>query len=216
MKKIFSYAALLIIGIAIGGTVIYATTQFIISNDAQNDAQNAAYSQYGVGQSYQAYLKIPGIEGSSVTIGDVHSDEISVIDFGWLETQTGSTGGSSGLVTMEDFEIVFIMDPKASPELFLACAEGTALESAILTVTSIPGYYGSGTIDIMRVTFNDILISSFQTLGDTTTYFRQPLDTITIKCSKIQVEYSQISEERALGMIGAYWDLPTRTGGMLP
>jgi type VI secretion system Hcp family effector len=218
LRKILSYAALLLIGIAIGGIVIYTTMQFVFSNDAQNVAYSQ-YEEYEGPKNYHAFLKITNIEGSSNWLS-THLDEIELVDFSWLETQSSTPGatGSTGQVTMEDFQFVFVMDPKASPELFLACAKGTTLEGAILSVATVPTL-GKPSQDFLRVRFDSILISSFQTLGNTRTSLQlsRPLDMITIKYNKIQVEYTQLSDTgEILGMTGAYWDLPTRTGDRIP
>ena len=111
------------------------------------------------------------------------------------------------------------MDSKASPELFLACAKGTTLEGAILSVLAYPTSSEGSYVEVLKVRFDSILISSFQTLGNTRAgeLFKKPLDMITIKYNKIQFEYMQFSEAgEPLGMTGAYWDLPQRTGGKIP
>ncbi len=197
MNKLLSYAALIIVGIAIGGSTIYGLIQFAPSNDAKN----VAYYQFGAGvKTYEAFLKIESIPGSSIDI--TYDKQIEIEEFSWSETQSGSTyaGAGAGQVEMEDFQFIFEMDPKASPKFFLACAEGRHLGTVVLSVRSI----GELSEEFLRVTFSDVLISSFQTLGNT--YQGQhPMDAITIEYSRIQFDYEE--------MYGAWWDLISKTGG---
>ena len=208
MNKLLSYAALLIVGISIGGLTIYGLTQFVPSNDSKN----VAFSQFGENgaQTYQAFLQISSILGSSIV--SWYEDQIEIEEFSWSETQSGSALPESGAsqVEMEDFEFIFEMDSKASPKLFLACANGQFLENAVLSVLTI-----AETPEVfLKVTFSDVRISSFQTLGNT--YQGQhPMDAITIEYSRIEFDYTEISP--STGQIGAkygaWWDLPSNTGG---
>ena len=208
MNKLLSYAALIIVGIAIGGLTIYGLIQFAPSNDAKN----VAYSQFGENgvKTYEAFLEISTIPGSSIDIPQKSLIEIE--EFSWSETQSGSIheGAGASQAEMEDFQFIFEMDPKASPKFFLACAEGRHLGTVVLSVRSI----GELSEEFLRVTFSDVLISSFQTLGNT--YQGQhPMDAITIEYSRIQFDYTEISP--STGQIGgfnrAWWDLPSNTGG---
>ena len=206
MNKLLSYAALIIVGIAIGGLTIYGLIQFAPSNDAKN----VAYSQFGENgvKTYEAFLEISTIPGSSIDIA--HNSQIEIDEFSWSETQSGSIheGAGASQAEMEDFQFIFEMDPKASPKLFYACANGEVLESAVLSVRTI----GEQPKDFLRVTFSDVRISSFQTLGNT--YQGQhPMDAITIEYSRIQFVYTEISPSTGQieGTNSACWDLTSNT-----
>lgn len=199
MNKLLSLAALIIVGIAIGGSTIYGLTQFAPSNGAKN----VAYSQFGENgvKTYEAFLKISSIPGSSIDL--THGNQIEIEKFSWSEMQSGSMpeGAGAGQVEMEHFQFIFEMDPKASPKLFFACASGEVLEYAELYVRTI----GDKPEVFLRVILSSVLISSFQTLGNT--YQGQhPVDVITIEYSRIQFDYSSSG-------IGRWWDLPSNTGG---
>ena len=203
MNKLISYAALIVVGIAIGGLTIYGLMQFAPSNDAKN----VAYSPFGENgvKTYEAFLCIESIPGSS--IHSYYDNQIEIEEFSWSETQSGSTHEAAGVgqVEMEDFEFIFEMDPKASPKLFLACAEGRALDEVVLYVCPIEI---TQNIYFLKVTFSNVLISSFQTLGNT--YQGQhPMDAITIEYSRISIETTYDVGNAA----GAWWDLPSNTGG---
>lgn len=202
MNKSLSFAALIIVSFAICGLIIYSVIQFAPSNDAKN----AAYTQYGYGTgTYQAFLDISGIPGSSLV--DPYENQIEIEEFSWSETNGGSLPGGTGAgrVEMEDFQFIFETDPKASPKLFLACAEGQVLEEATLYVRIITTEGTETTGEFLRVTFNSVLISSFGTSSGDTYIGERPLDAITIEYSKIHFSYNKENN--------AWWDLPTDTGG---
>lgn len=201
LNKLLSFAALIIVSSAICSLIIYGAMQFAPSNDAKN----VAYTQYGYGtKTYEAFLEISGIPGSYPV--EPHKDQIEIEEFSWSETNGGSVPGGTGAgrVEMEDFQFIFQTDPKASPKLFLACAEGQVLEEAILYVR-IETTGGEETFgEFLMVTFNSVLISSFGTSGDTDTYEgERPLDAITIEYSRIHFSYNEGNS--------AGWDLPTNT-----
>src|SRR5687768_11570509 len=109
------------------------------------------------------FLKIDTIPGES---GDAkHKDEIQVLSFGFGESQSGTMafggGGGAGKVQMQDFHFLMNVN-KASPKLFLACATGQHLKNAVLTARKA----GKNQEDYLKVSLNDVLISSFQTNGD--------------------------------------------------
>ena len=80
------------------------------------------------------FLKIEGIPGESQDAK--HKDEIQVLSFSFGESQSGTMafggGGGAGKVQMQDFHFMMNVN-KASPKLFLACACGEHIPSAILT-----------------------------------------------------------------------------------
>jgi len=206
LNKLLSYAALIIVGIAIGGLTVYGLIQFAPSNDAKN----VAYSLFGENgvKTYEAFLEISTIPGSSIDLA--HNNQIEIEEFSWSETQSGSIheGAGASQAEMEDFQFIFEMDPKASPKLFYACANGEVLESAVLSVRTI----GEQPKDFLMVTFSDVRISSFQTLGNT--YQGQhPIDAITIEYSRIRFVYTEISPSTGQieGTNSACWDLHSNT-----
>src|SRR5437660_2861335 len=108
------------------------------------------------------FLKIDGIEGES---GDhKNPKQIQLESWSWGETQSGSHsyggGGGAGKVSMQDFHFVMTVN-KASPKLFLACANGEHIKKAVLVCRKA----GKDQQEFYKVTFSDLLVSSFQTSG---------------------------------------------------
>jgi type VI secretion system secreted protein Hcp len=149
------------------------------------------------------FLKIDGIEGESQD--DKHKNEIDVLSWSWGETNMGSHsqggGGGAGKVSMQDFHFVMQMN-KASPKLFLACAEGKHISEAKLTCRKA----GGDQQEYLIIKFKDLLISSYQTGGSQGDII--PTDQISFNYSKIEKEYKPQDEKGALGSaITAGWDL---------
>jgi len=140
------------------------------------------------------FLKIDGIEGESQD--DKHKGEIEIQSFSWGATQTGSFaqggGGGAGKVNMQDFHFT-VFHGKASPKLMLACATGQHIASGVLVARKA----GKDQQEYLKVTFTDLLISSFQTGGSTDSI--NPTDQISFNFAKIEHEYK---EQLAAGGLG--------------
>jgi type VI secretion system secreted protein Hcp len=154
------------------------------------------------------FLKIDGIQGESRD--DRHKDEIDIESFSWGETQSGTLavggGGGSGKVSMQDFHFAMPVN-KASPALFLACAQGDHIKNAILTCRKA----GKDQQEFLKVTMNDVLVSSFQIGGAGGAV---PIDQISLNFAKIEVEYQeQDATGKLVGSIKKWFDLKTMKGG---
>jgi|SRR5215213_487295 len=141
------------------------------------------------------FLKIKGIEGESQD--NKHPKEIQLESWSFGETQTGSFsyggGGGAGKVQMQDFHFV-MKSNKASPKLFQACATGEHIGEAILTARKA----GTDQQDFVKWTFSDLLISSYQTGGQSHSD-DIPMDSISFNFAKVEVEYK---EQDAKGQLG--------------
>jgi type VI secretion system secreted protein Hcp len=107
------------------------------------------------------FLKIDGIPGES--LDDKHRDEIQVESWRWGEQNAGTFafgGGGAGKVNMGDFRFLMKVN-KATPQLFLACATGQHIKSAILTARKA----GKEQQDYLKIEFTDLLVSSYSS-GD--------------------------------------------------
>lgn len=140
------------------------------------------------------FLKLDGIDGESRD--SKHKNSIDVESWSWGESQTGSHagggGGGAGKVSMQDFHFVMKVN-KASPKLLLACATGEHIKKATLTCRKAGGQQQ----EYMIWTFNDLLVSSFQTGGSQGDVI--PIDQISLNYSKIEVEYKVQDEKGKTG-----------------
>ena len=156
------------------------------------------------------FLKIDGIEGESQD--DKHEGEIDIESFSWGATQSGTIavggGGGAGKVSMQDFHFAMGVN-KATPILFLACAQGDHIKNAILTCRKA----GKEQQEFLKITMSDVLVSSFQTggsgAGDVV-----PTDQISLNFAKIEVEYKeQDATGKLMGSTKKWFDLKSVKGG---
>ena len=77
--------------------------------------------------AFYAYLQIDGIPGESIDAS--HQGWIEVDSFSWGEHNAGSLAAPE----MEDIVIVHSVD-KASPQLYLACCQGTVIPEVTLEI----------------------------------------------------------------------------------
>jgi type VI secretion system secreted protein Hcp len=156
------------------------------------------------------FLKVDGAPGESQD--SKHSSEIEVLSFTFGASQVGSASYGKGLgagkVSMQDFSFLMKAN-KAGPKLFLACAQGTHIKTAVLTCRKA----GKDQQDYLKVTFTDLLVSSFNEAGSGGSD-PIPMQSISLNFSKIEYEYKEQNADGSLGGVTkAHFDLKTNKGG---
>jgi type VI secretion system secreted protein Hcp len=149
------------------------------------------------------FLKLAGIIGESSD--SKHKGEIDVLSFSFGESQTGTHaaggGGGAGKVQMTDFSFT-ARTSKASPQLFLHCAQGRHIKEAILTVRKA----GKAQQEYLKLKLTDVLISSYM-IGGTEADDR-PADTFSLNFAKFSFDYfAQKSDGSLDAGTHAGWDL---------
>jgi type VI secretion system secreted protein Hcp len=141
------------------------------------------------------FLKIDGIEGESSD--SKHKGQIELESWSWSESNSGSSGhgggAGAGKVSMQDFQFT-MKASKASPKLFLACAEGTHIKSCVLTCRKAGGIQR----EYIVWKFTDVLISSYQMSRGGGSGFA-PIEQCSFNFSKVEFEYK---EQKADGTLG--------------
>lgn len=131
------------------------------------------------------FLNIDGVKGESEDAK--HKGEIQLESWSWGETQGGTMahggGGGAGKVQMQDFHFVMKVN-KASPFLFLACANGEHIKKAVLTCRKA----GKEQQEFLMWTFTDLLVSSYQTSGSGHSD-ALPMDQISMNFAAVEIEY---------------------------
>lgn len=150
------------------------------------------------------FLKIDGIEGESTNSS--HKGEIEVESFSWgVSNPTSAIGGSGAGAGKAQFSGFNFMDAmsKASPQLFIKCVSGYHIKDAVLTAARMSG---DTTVEFMKLTISDVLVSSYQTSGSS----EVPQDSVSLNFAKIEFEYSPQDAKGTVGspVIGS-WDLTT-------
>ena len=103
---------------------------------------------------------------------------------------------------MQDFHFVMKVN-KASPKLFLACANGEHIPDAVLTCRKA----GKEQQEFLKYKFYDLLISSYNT-GGSSAGDVVPTEQISFNFSKIEIEYAAQKKDGTLdGAIKAGYDL---------
>jgi type VI secretion system secreted protein Hcp len=149
------------------------------------------------------FLKLDGISGESKD--SKHKGEIDVLSFSFAETQSGSSGsaggGGAGKVQMSDFSFT-ARTTKASPQLFLHCAQGKHIKQAILTVRKA----GGSQQEYLIIKLNDVLVSAYA-LGSGEGE-NGPHDAFSLNFVKLSYDYKPQKADGSLDApVHAGWDL---------
>jgi len=134
------------------------------------------------------HLKIDGIEGESEQTG--YEKQLQIESWSFGATQHGSSvqgsGAGRGKVSVQDFHFV-VQNGKGSLPLFLACCKGTHIPNAVLSCRKAGG--DGSPYEYLKVTFQDVMISSFQTGGSNGSDLL-PMEQISFNFTKITMDYS--------------------------
>ena len=148
------------------------------------------------------FLKLDGISGESKD--SKHKGEIEVLSFTFGETQgrpSGVGGGGAGKVQMSDFSFT-ARTTKASPQLFLSCAQGKHIKQAILTVRKA----GASQQEYLIIKLNDVLVSAYA-LGSGEGE-SEPHDAFSLNFVKLSYDYKPQKADGSLDApVHAGWDL---------
>ena len=147
------------------------------------------------------FLKLDGIPGESVD--EAHKDEIEIYSFSLGATQTGGTtgGGGAGRVIFTDISFTKPVD-KSSPHLYLLCAQGKHIPTAILYGRKA----GERPTDYYIIKLTDVLISSVQTSG--ASGGDRPTETLSLNYTKIEFSYARQKPDGSLEPpITTGWDI---------
>jgi type VI secretion system secreted protein Hcp len=139
------------------------------------------------------FLKIDGIPGESTD--NKHKNEIDILSWSWGESNSGSHayggGGGAGKVALNDFSFTMNVN-KASPKLFLSCANGSHIKEALLICRKA----GKEQQEYLKIKFTDLLVSSYQTGGSSGDVV--PVESVTFNFDKIEISYAPQKKEGGL------------------
>lgn len=157
------------------------------------------------GPFVDSFLKLDGIEGESQD--DRHVGALDVISWGWGSSQSaGPSGGSAGSMTgkmaAQDFHFSATYS-KASPQIFLASADGRHIREAVLSTRK----RGARSQDFLTVRMSDVIVTSYQTGAAEGSL---PVDQVSLTFSKIEFEYATQAPDGSMGApVKAGWDVRT-------
>lgn len=144
---------------------------------------------------FTGFLKVPGIAGESRHAG--RKDEIDVFDVMWQLSQKG--GGAKGRApasaTSTAFDFRKFVDA-ASPYLAHACALGRSFPEIVFTVRRDSG---EAHLDYLTIRLINCLVSSYQIDSHDRPDQRQLLETVSIRCEKIEIRYVVQTADHSAG-----------------
>jgi type VI secretion system secreted protein Hcp len=148
------------------------------------------------------FLKVDGIPGESADAK--HKDEIDVLAFSWGVSQTEAAssggGGAAGKAMFDDL-LVVARTSRASPLLWLACASGTHIASAVLTCRR----GGKSAVEFLKITLSDVVVASYELDSSDE---GPPLDQLGLAYAKIETQYTPVDPTgKAQAVVKAGWDL---------
>lgn len=139
------------------------------------------------------HLKIKDLEGESKQKG--YENQLQLSSWSWGAQNAGSmgvgTGGGTGKVSMQDFHFNITMG-KHTPLAMKYCASGKHFDEGVLTCRRA----GDTPQKYLVVTFNELVISSYQTSGHGDGL---PEDSIAFNYTKIKMEYYAQDEKGKAG-----------------
>ena len=151
------------------------------------------------------FLKLDGIDGESVDAN--HKGEIEVESFSFGLSNTGRAaaggGGGAGKASFEDFHFT-ALSSKASPKLFLACASGQHIKSAILTGRAA----GKAQLEFVKIELTDLLVSSYHDAG---TRDAVPAEDFTLNFGSVKYSYRSSQPDGTLAEpLSIGWNLSSQ------
>jgi len=156
---------------------------------------------------FDAFLKIATVPGESTD--DKHKEWIEILSYHWGASQAAGgaasmTGAHTGQrVDISDFSLVKQLD-KASPKLFQACCTGEHIADVTLELCKA----GGDKQKYMTYKFTDVLVSSVRPGGSSHSTDALPLEEVSFRFSKCQLEYIPIDKTgKPQGQVPAGWDL---------
>ena len=157
----------------------------------------------------EAFLKIEGIPGESRKQG--HADEIDILSFSFgasNPTTVGKgTGAGASQVSISSFNVMKTTD-LSSTALFLRCAKGEHIPTAIVTLRKAGG---TNPLEYLQYKFTKVYVDNIQwsgsSGGDDT-----PAESLSLAFEKVEIVYSsQADDGTPKKTVGSGWDIPSGT-----
>ncbi|MFN9993051.1 MAG: Hcp family type VI secretion system effector [Phycisphaerales bacterium] len=157
--------------------------------------------------AFDAFIKIDGITGEAEDHKHKGSIEVFSYNFGVLQRGSSSSGTGAGAGKAEVNNLVFTKRvDKSSPVLFMKCATGEHIKSALLTVRKA----GGSQLEFVKVTIDDVVISEFKS-GSENKSDEVPMETVELQFTQIKFEYQAQDAKGAAsgGPVSGSWNVKT-------
>lgn len=151
--------------------------------------------------SFEAFLKIDGIDGESND--SKHKGEIEILSFNFGAAQPGLATGQPvrrAGANVSEMTVVKKTDT-ASPQLLLQSCGGNLAKSAVLTAQKPSDSEGAPVV-FLKITMSNVAVSSISTKGDSQTD-TDPLEQVSLNFSQIEFAVTSDSGQTVVGSCSA-------------
>lgn len=143
------------------------------------------------------FLKFDGIEGEATD--EAHKNEIALLSFSFGVSNVGSfgsgtTGGGTAKASFGDVTCSSYVS-KASPELFLACASGKHIPSAVLVLRKAGG---DAPVEYIKYELKNTMITSYQ-MSDSSNSGTNTAETYSINYEEVKITYTTQASDAGSG-----------------
>jgi type VI secretion system secreted protein Hcp len=149
-----------------------------------------AFSGTAYGQA-KPFLKLDGIEGEATD--DRHKGEIAIEGLSFAVDQTGiRVAGGRGAPGRSRFSVISLTKrvDKSSPQLFLRCALGSPIPTAVITLQKA----GKDPQEFLTITLRNVVVSSFFTSST-----QDAVENVGLSYSIIEYSYRPQNPDGSLG-----------------
>jgi type VI secretion system secreted protein Hcp len=155
------------------------------------------------------FAKIGDIKGES--FDDKHKDEVEVLSWSWGISQGAAAspggGGGAGKASFNDFTFTHRID-KASPNLMKACATGSHIKDATITVRKA----GKGQQEYLVIKMEDVVIT--EVMPSVSADGPITAEHVALQFAKVQVEYKPQKADGSLdGAVVFKYDIKANKEG---
>jgi type VI secretion system secreted protein Hcp len=155
------------------------------------------------------FAKIGDIKGES--FDDKHKDEVEVLSWSWGISQGAAAspggGGGAGKASFNDFTFTHRID-KASPNLMKACATGSHIKDATITVRKA----GKGQQEYLVIKMEDVVIT--EVMPSVSADGPITAEHVGLQFAKVQVEYKPQKADGSLdGAVVFKYDIKANKEG---
>ncbi len=138
---------------------------------------------------FDAYMKIAGVDGESVSKG--FEKWIDILSFHWGVTQSGTfssgSGGTGGKCNVSDYSVVKKIDA-ATATIFMHCCTGEHFPCVEVVLRKAGGK--GGHVDFLKYKFTDVIIGSVRPGGSSQGADDIPLEEVSLSAAKAEFDYT--------------------------
>ena len=155
------------------------------------------------------FAKIGDIKGESLDVK--HKDELEVLSWSWGVSQSASIGGGGGQgqgkASFKELNFTHAID-KSSPVLMKACATGSHIKDATITVRKA----GKGQQEYLIIKMSDVIVTGVSPSGSGEA--AGVTESVALNFAKVAVEYKPIKADGSLDAgIHFKYDIKTQKEG---